>query len=98
MSPWGAGCANLVTWPLRYLAQGQNKAVLGGWDPSCRKFLKTDELTLALPWAMFQAMIENWRDSFLGQSAWAGVRRKIERSKEAWGEGGGAAKSCGQPE
>lgn len=88
MSPWGAGCTNLVTWPLRYLAEGQNKAVLGGWDPSCRKFLKTDELTLTLPAAMFQTMVERWRGSFLTAKAWSEVRAKIERSRRAWGESG----------
>jgi len=40
MSPFGAGCSNLVTWPLKYLEQGRLKAVLGGWDPSDRKFFK----------------------------------------------------------
>ena len=37
-SPFGAGCSNIVTWPLRYLAQGKLKAVLGGWDPSDCKY------------------------------------------------------------
>ena len=30
MSPMGAGCANIVTWPLKYMEQGRLKAVLGG--------------------------------------------------------------------
>ena len=53
-SPFGAGCSNIVTWPLRYLAQGKLKAVLGGWDPSDRKFLKPDEITFTVPFEMFQ--------------------------------------------
>jgi hypothetical protein len=86
MSPWGAGCTNLVTWPLRYMAQGQNKAVLGGWDPSCRKFLKIDEITFTLPWGMFLAMLGSWRDSLLTAQAWAEMGKKIARSRRAWGE------------
>ncbi len=86
-SPWGAGCSNLVTWPLKYLAQGSPKAVLGGWDPSCRKFLKTDEITLSLPYPMFTSLLEHWRSSFLTTPTWDLVRKKIARSRKAWGEG-----------
>jgi hypothetical protein len=86
MSPWGAGCGNLITWPLRYLAQAKQKAVLGGWDPSCRKYLKTDELSFTMPWDMFKAMVEIWPETFLGHKAWGVVRKKIERSARTWEE------------
>ncbi|MBU0514106.1 MAG: DUF169 domain-containing protein [Proteobacteria bacterium] len=88
-SPFGAGCTNLVAWPLKYLQDGSVKAVLGGWDPSCRKFLKTDEITFTVPREMFEMMIERWENSFLRASAWRDVRKKIERSRRAWGEAGG---------
>jgi len=86
-SPFGAGCSNIVTWPLRYLAQGKLKAVLGGWDPSDRKFLKTDEITFTVPFEMFQRMVNRWPESFLTTKTWAMVRKKINRSRKAWGEG-----------
>jgi len=82
-----AGCSNIVTWPLRYLDQGRLKAVLGGWDPSDRKFLKTDEITFTVPFEMFKRMVNRWPESFLTTKTWATVRKKIERSREAWGEG-----------
>jgi uncharacterized protein (DUF169 family) len=85
-SPFGAGCSNIVTWPLRYLAQGKLKAVLGGWDPSDRKFLKTDEITFAVPLEMFRRMVRRWPESFLTSKTWATVRKKIERSRKAWEE------------
>ena len=88
-SPFGAGCSNIVTWPLRYLAQGKLKAVLGGWDPSDRKFLKTDEITFTVPFEMFQRMVDRWPESFLTTKTWAMVRKKINRSRKAWGEGEG---------
>ncbi|MBN1414525.1 MAG: DUF169 domain-containing protein [Bacteroidales bacterium] len=86
VSPWGAACTNLITWPLRYLEKGQNKAVLGGWDPSARKFFKTDELSLTVPLAMFNQMIKRYKESFLSGKTWANVQKKIIRSKKAWGE------------
>jgi uncharacterized protein (DUF169 family) len=85
-SPFGAGCSNIVAWPLKYLERGQLKAVLGGWDPSDRKFLKPDEITFAVPYEMFQRMVSRWRDSFLTKEAWKTVRKKIELSRKAWKE------------
>jgi len=86
-SPWGAACTNLITWPLKYLYRGENRAVLGGWDPSARKFFKTDELTFTVPYTMFGQMLERFEGSFLTTNTWATVRKKIARSKRTWGEG-----------
>lgn len=85
-SPFGAGCANILTWPLKYLHWGLLKAVLGGWDPSDRRFLKPDEITFAVPYEMFQRMAARWQESFLTKQAWATVRKKIELSRKKWGE------------
>ncbi|MDQ1331901.1 MAG: hypothetical protein QG578_2171 [Thermodesulfobacteriota bacterium] len=83
-SPWGAACTNLVTWPYKYLAEGKNKAVLGGWDPSARKFFKTDELSFTVPYKMFGQMLDRYDESFLKTETWKTVKKKIERSNEAW--------------
>jgi uncharacterized protein (DUF169 family) len=88
-SPFGAGCANLVTWPLRYLSMGKLKAVLGGWDPSDRKFLKTDELTFAVPYEMFRRMATRWKESFLTTKTWKTVIKKIDLSRKTWKEENG---------
>lgn len=85
-SPFGAGCSYMVTWPLHYLAQGKMKAVLGGWDPSDRKFMKTDEMTFSVPYEMYSLFLERWKDSFLLTDTWAGVKKKIAKSTQAWGE------------
>lgn len=86
MSPFGAGCSSIVTWPLKYLYDGRFKAVVGGWDPSDRKFLKPDELTFSMPTAMFERMLNRWRESFLSTDTWAHVKKRIQRSRVAWGE------------
>ncbi len=85
-SPFGAGCTNIVTWPLRYLSQGKLKAVIGGWDPSDRKYLKPDEITFAVPYEMYRRMLARWPESFLSTKTWAMVKKKIAMSKKAWGE------------
>ena len=83
---WCAGCSNIVAWPLKYLERGQLKAVLGGWDPSDRKFLKPDEISLAVPWEMFARMVKRYRESFLIRPTWAMVKKKIELSRKVWKE------------
>lgn len=86
VSPWGAGCGNMVAWPLHYLSRGHNKAVIGGWDPSARKFFKTDELSFTVPSQMFADMIERFDESFLTTKSWATVKKKIEKSRRTWKE------------
>jgi len=85
-SPWGAGCGNMVIWPLHYLSKGAYKAVIGGWDPSARKFFKTDELSFTVPFEMFADMTQRFEESFLKTKTWKTVQKKIARSKKAWGE------------
>jgi uncharacterized protein (DUF169 family) len=86
-SPFGPGCAGIITWPLRYLAEGKLKAVLGGWDPTERRYLKVDELTFTVPLRMYELMLARWPESFLITPTWSSVRKKIARSQKAWGEG-----------
>ena len=87
-SPWIAGCGSLAVWPLHYLAKGINKAVIGGWDPSARKFYKTDELSFAVPLPMFMDMLDRFGESFLKTRTWTTVQKKITRSRKAWGKVG----------
>jgi hypothetical protein len=59
---------------------------VGGWDPSARKFFKTDELSFTVPLDMFQQMLDRFEESFLTTETWQTVQKKIERSRRTWGE------------
>ncbi len=85
-SPWSAACGSLAVWPLHYLEKGKSKAVVGGWDPSARKFFKTDELSFTIPFSMFIQMLNQYNDSFLKTKTWENVHKKINKSKKAWNE------------
>jgi uncharacterized protein (DUF169 family) len=86
-SPFGAGCTNIIAWPLYYKERGEEKAVLGGFDPSARKFLKTDELTFTVSLDLYQKMLKALPESmFHVGDVWSGVRKKADRSSKAWGE------------
>jgi uncharacterized protein (DUF169 family) len=86
VSPWSSGCGSIAVWPLHFLARGDNKAVLGGWDPSARKFFKTDEISFTVPFPMFTEMLRRYGECFLTTDTWKTVRKKITRSRKAWNE------------
>jgi len=86
VTPFGADCSFVLTWPLHYQAQGKLKAVLGGFDPSGRKYHRPDELSFAMPFALFEKMVARWPESFLTTPTWAGVKKKIAKSRKVWGE------------
>lgn len=83
-SPWSAACGSLVAWPMKFMAQRTPKAVVGGWDPSARKFFEPDELSFTLPFGMFVKMLETYEGSFLSHHTWLIVKKKIEASRRAW--------------
>ena len=70
-----------------YKEQGVEKAVLGGFDPSARKFMKPDELTFTVPFYLYKKMLKALPESMFNVGGtWAGVRKKIRRSAKVWGE------------
>ncbi|WP_319582521.1 DUF169 domain-containing protein [uncultured Pseudodesulfovibrio sp.] len=87
VSPFGAGCTNMISWPLYYKERGVDKAVIGGFDPSARKFMKTDELTFTVSLSFYEKMLAALPESmFTHETDWKGVRKKVDRSAKAWGE------------
>lgn len=87
VSPFGAGCTNMLSWPLYYKGKGMEKAVIGGFDPSARKFMKTDELTFTVSLDFYEKMLAALPESmFTHETDWKSVRKKVERSAKAWGE------------
>ncbi|MDR0827409.1 MAG: DUF169 domain-containing protein [Desulfovibrio sp.] len=86
LSNFCPGCGSMVAWPLRMLAQGRECAVLGISDPSCRKFLKTDEQIFTVPLSLYERMLDAMPESLLHQHTWQTVYKKVARSNNAWVE------------
>jgi len=86
VSPFSAACGSIIAWPLVYRQRGEERAVLGGFDLSARKFLKADELTFAVPLSLYGKMLAAMDNSALTRHTWEGVRKKVRRSMRAWGE------------
>ena len=83
-SPFGAGCTNIIAWPLVYQQRGEERAVLGGFDLSARKFMKTDELTFSAPLPLYRKMLAAMESSALTRHTWENVRKKVNRSAKTW--------------
>lgn len=83
-TPFGPGCGAIFTWPYIYQQKGLEKAVLGGFDLSARKFMKTDELTFAAPLSLYQKMLGIMEKSALTRHTWQDVRKKVARSINTW--------------
>ena len=86
VSPFGAACTSIIGWPLAYQQRGVECAVLGGFDPSARKFMKTDELSFAMPLSLYRKMLDAMESSCLTRHTWEGDRKKVLRSRRTWGE------------
>jgi uncharacterized protein (DUF169 family) len=78
-SPWGSGCANIITWPQYYKDHNKIPAVLGGWDPSCRVFLPHDEILLTVSFEIYKNMVEKYEQSFINTHAWSQVLKRIRK-------------------
>ena len=77
---------SIFAWPLSWRRRGLKKAVVGGSDPSCRPFMAADELSFTVTADVLFAMQEAFPRSFLTGKTWAGVRKKIDRSRKVWEE------------
>ena len=86
VAPFGSGCSSMVGWPLHLQTGGKECAVLGVSDPSCRKYMKTDELLFTVPFSLYEKMLAAMPESLLFRDTWQGVRKKALRSRKAWGE------------
>ena len=88
-SPFGALCTSIVAWPLVYEQRGIECGVLGGFDPSARKFMKPDELSFSVPFGLYRRMLDHMETSMLSRHTWEGCRKKVMKSNRAWGEATG---------
>ena len=86
-SPFGAACTNIIAWPLVYEQRGIECAVLGGFDVSARKFMKTDEMTLSMPLALYRKILASMETSALTRHTWQVVRKKVLKSNNTWEKG-----------
>jgi len=76
-SPFGAGCATIVQYPLLEKDTARPRAVLGMLDVSARPCVQPDVMTIAIPMTRFVRMIENMEESFLITGSWGKVKRRI---------------------
>jgi len=77
--PMGAGCSAVILYPWIEQQKDDPKVVLGMFDPSARKCVPLDVLTMAFPMKRFERVVGYMEESFLITKDWETVRKKIER-------------------
>ncbi len=78
IAPFGAGCTSIIYHAYREQLQGSNRAIIGMFDPSARKCIKSDLITMAIPYAKFESMVSLMDESFLATHSWEIIRRRIK--------------------
>jgi uncharacterized protein (DUF169 family) len=103
VSPWGAGCGSIAVWPLHYLSKNQNKAVVGGWDPSARNFSKPMNSRSQCPFRCLKTCSIAIANHFYRQRLGEPFRKKLREVKKHGVncpnliDGTSLAKSCYKP-
>lgn len=78
IAPFGSGCFSIVYQTYREQVEGSQRAVLGMFDPSARKCIKSNLLTLSIPFGKFETMVECMEESFLSTRSWEIIQRRIK--------------------
>ena len=78
IAPFGSGCCSMLYFAYREQVEGTQRAVLGMFDPSARKCVKSDLLTISIPFGKFERMIGHMEESFLSTHSWEIIQRRIE--------------------
>ena len=76
-APFGAGCASIVQYPLIEAQKENPRAILGMFDVSARPRVKSNILTLAIPWKKFVAMLDCADETFFTTKSWDKVKKRI---------------------
>jgi hypothetical protein len=78
--PMGAGCSSIVYYPWLEQQKAAPKVIMGMFDPSARKCVQLDVMTIAFPMKRFEKVVGYMEESFLVTGTWETVKKKIERS------------------
>jgi len=78
ISPFAAGCGQIVMHVMLQSREEQQKGVLGVFDVSARPSLEPNTMTLGVPLKKFKEMVSDMDESFLITPSWEKVRRRIE--------------------
>lgn len=81
ISPFGAGCATIISYPYQELAKENPRAVLGMFDVSARPMVPNNVLSFSIPWPKFVKMIHNAEESFLITEAWKKVQSRMAKTQ-----------------
>ncbi len=77
ITPMGAGCGQIVGYPLEQAQTEHLRCVLGLFDVSARPHVGKDELAFSIPMRRFEQLIGYMDESFLTTGSWQKIRSRM---------------------
>lgn len=75
---WSSGCSAVVCWMTAENQHNGKRTFLGMFDLSVRKWVRSDEMSFAIPMSRLKEMTETLQKCALWNSpAWQGIRKRI---------------------
>ncbi len=79
VTPFGAGCASLIQYPLYEATKDKPRAVIGLFDVTARPYIHENILTFSVPFNRFEVIVNYFDDSFLTTAAWEKLRKRVNK-------------------
>lgn len=78
-TPFGSGCASIITFAVNENRYGGRRCFLGMLDPSARPLVPENELTFTIPMSRFKEMLSTMDDSALYQKAFSALKKRMNK-------------------
>lgn len=75
---FGSGCAQAILYALKDAEEGKRRCTLGLTDPSARKCLDKNTLSLSIPYRRFLELENQAEESFLTKPTWNEIAQRLQ--------------------